>query len=614
MRRYTKIAVGLAALLFLACPVAAQVTIGDNLDLRLSGNLGLGYSGSYGESTASGHGINTGGQGQLDGSYYNPNFLAFRLQPYYNRSQNNSSFLSITNSSGYIGDVDFFHGSHFPGTFSFSKSFDGSGQFAVPGISGFTSHGGSQSYGITWSEVIPDWPTLTATYTLSSEHSEVFGASGENHDSIRNLNLQSYYTIADFRLNGMYMHQTQAATFPELLIGQPETNSRYASDTFNIQGAHRIFMNGEWYGAWTHSGFSGDVGEASNTVGSDGSNQLFSTGLNVSPTPKLSLSFNTDYNTNVYAALQQQVLQAGGGVLQNSFGHSSRGLGLNGFAFYTLTSHIALTGFAGHQTLFLPDGDRNISRYGGSVNFNYAQDFLGSFNFSIGAVDLMNEQGNQGGGLTGNVNFSRKVHGWELAASFNYSQYVQTLLATYTTSMYTYNGSVHRRWRSGLYWNAGFTSSRSALARTEGTGNHSEAFNTSIIYRRYSLNGNYTQAAGTSILTSHGIVPLPPGVPTDIAFQQFQYGARGFGFGASAVVKRFVWTAAYSKSNGHTFGGATPTNFDSRMLTGRLQYRVRKMYFNAGVTHFQQGFGALGTQPIDFNTYFVGFTRWFNVF
>jgi hypothetical protein len=38
------------------------------------------------------------------------------------------------------------------------------------------------------------------------------------------------------------------------------------------------------------------------------------------------------------------------------------------------------------------------------------------------------------------------------------------------------------------------------------------------------------------------------------------------------------------------------------------------MWFNAGFVRFHQTFGGLGTLPVDYNTYFVGFSRWFNVF
>ena len=52
---------------------------------------------------------------QLSGFYYNPKFLNFNVQPFYNRSQDNSSFQSVFSDSGVDASVNLFSGSHFPG-------------------------------------------------------------------------------------------------------------------------------------------------------------------------------------------------------------------------------------------------------------------------------------------------------------------------------------------------------------------------------------------------------------------------------------------------------------------------------------------------------------------
>jgi hypothetical protein len=613
MRWHVNFGLAMAALLTVAVPVPAQVTVGENTSLNLTGNLDFGYSGSYGDSSGSGHGINIGGQGQLTGSYYNPNFLSFRFLPYYNRSQNNSTSQSISDSSGFTGEADFFRGSHFPGAISFSKTFDASGQFGVPGLSGFTSHGGGRSAGITWSALVPNFPTLTASYSSSSDHSEVFGASGESQSQSRILNLQSLYSIDGFRFNTVYTRQSLDANFPELLIAsQSPTATSYGSNSINFQVNHKLPLNGQWDATLGHTSFSGDTHSGDQTNNNDGSNNLFGTGVVLNPVSKLSLSFNTNYNTNVYATLQQQILQAGGGIYEQNREFSASALSLNSFAFYTLTRHISLTGNWGHQTQYFGGETKSVSRYGGSANFNYSQKFLGSFTFSVGLVDLANQTGNQGTSLIGNVNFSRRIHGWEVGSGFNYSQFVQTLVGTYTTSNYDYNGSFRRHFRSGLYWSGSFLEHHSGFTQFAGAGNHSESYNTSFIVGRYNLNGNYSQSGGTTILTPTGLVS-PPGVPPNLG-NQYQFAGKSFGVGAGATIKRAYWTMSYSKSNGDVISGTNPSSFASTALNMRLQYRLRKLYFNSGFTHFQQSFGATGTQPINFNTYFVGITRWFNVF
>src|SRR5215471_18109117 len=95
--------------------VHAQVTVGET-NMSLSGLLGVGYSGeSQTNPSLSSHGIFVSGQAQLTGSYYNPNFLAFSVNPYFNRTQANSSFGSIFDETGISAGANLFSGGHFPG-------------------------------------------------------------------------------------------------------------------------------------------------------------------------------------------------------------------------------------------------------------------------------------------------------------------------------------------------------------------------------------------------------------------------------------------------------------------------------------------------------------------
>src|ERR1700740_3019550 len=57
----------LGILLLLALPVLAQVSIGDSINLNLSGDLNSGYTGSFGSTGGSSHGLGIGGDGYLFG-------------------------------------------------------------------------------------------------------------------------------------------------------------------------------------------------------------------------------------------------------------------------------------------------------------------------------------------------------------------------------------------------------------------------------------------------------------------------------------------------------------------------------------------------------------------
>ena len=82
-------------LLALVLPTRAQVQVGENTQMNLSGNLALGYTGDLSNYVGSDHGFNGSGNADLNGYYYAPSFLMFDVQPFYNQSRaNSSSFFS----------------------------------------------------------------------------------------------------------------------------------------------------------------------------------------------------------------------------------------------------------------------------------------------------------------------------------------------------------------------------------------------------------------------------------------------------------------------------------------------------------------------------------------
>lgn len=602
------------ALLFWLLPAAAQVTVGDNLNLNLSGSLSFGYNGTFGDS--SGHGLGLGGNGTLSGYYHNPKFISFRVQPYYNRSQSNSTFQSISNSSGFNSDASIFTGSHFPGSISFSKVYDSSGQFGIPGVSGLTTHGGGQAFSVTWSALLPKLPTVTATYALQSSNAEVYGAEAESLSNSRNFNLQSTYRLAGFHLQGFYTNQSLNATFPVLEPQSSEQQSNTGSSTVGLQASHAIPLHGQWFGGWSRSSFGGDYQSGTSTGSNDSTATTVNAGVSVNPLTRLTLSFNSAYNDNLFGTLQQQILQLGGAASINPVGreYASHAFSLSSSASYTVFSHLSVTGRWSRSQQYFNGDSHTIEQYGGTANFRYAQRFLGSLTFSVGVVDSATQLGNTGASLISDVNFSRRLHGWDVDASFNYAQQVQTLLAIYMTSSYGYGARARRRFNDRLTVSGGFSGRHSGMTPQEGTSNHSESFSGGLGYGRYAVSGNYSRSSGISVLTPQGLVAIPSGVPAPLVAQQTLYNASSFGIGGGATVKRLNVSLSYANAHSQVQDVARASSFKTKMLTGRLEYRLRKMYLNSGFTRFQQDFGAGRSRPTDINTYFIGISRWFNVF
>src|SRR5205823_90017 len=81
----------LGGILLAALSASAQLEVGDNWRMNLNGDVGYSYNGNINQGL-SGHSMGFTGNANLAGSYYNPNFLNFNVQPYYDRVQSNSVF------------------------------------------------------------------------------------------------------------------------------------------------------------------------------------------------------------------------------------------------------------------------------------------------------------------------------------------------------------------------------------------------------------------------------------------------------------------------------------------------------------------------------------------
>jgi hypothetical protein len=160
---------------------------------------------------------------------------------------------------------------------------------------------------------------------------------------------------------------------------------------------------------------------------------------------------------------------------------------------------------------------------------------------------------------------------------------------------------------------AAFRGRHSGINPQEGSSNRSEGFSGGFGYGRLSASATYSQSSGISVLTAQGLVAVPSNVPVSL-IQPTLFNARSFGFGGSATVKRMNISLSYANATSQVVDLVRPSSFQTRMLNGRLEYRLRKMYLNAGFTRFQQNFGVGRFAPTEQTTYFVGISRWFNVF
>ena len=291
----------------------AQVQVGDDVRMNLSGTLTAGYNGNYGDQIQSNHSLNYGGDVLLSGSYYDPNFLNFTINPYYNQSKADSGFQSLTDASGVIANANFFTGSRFPGYASYNYTRNSSGTFGLSGNPNFTTIGTGYGFGVGWSALLPNWPTFSASYSQGSGSGTLFGTTEESSSSTKTLNLRSSYQAAGWRLNAIYTHLNINSDFPSFLSGETGSNfSDSNGNSFGINGIHNLPWRGSVSVSFNHSSYSGDFGSTleQKTGVTDYTTNTETVNTSFHPTLKLGLFVNQSYTDNLNGFFYQNVINA----------------------------------------------------------------------------------------------------------------------------------------------------------------------------------------------------------------------------------------------------------------------------------------------------------------
>ncbi len=607
--------VGWLMLLVVVPPAMAQVQVGDELRMTAGGTLSAGYSANYGNDIPSSHGLNFGANGALAGSYHDPNFLNFNIIPYYNQSRANSSFQSLVDSSGVDATVNLFSGSRFPGYASYRYDHNSTGTFGLIGQPDFTTIGNGQGFGVGWSALVPEWPTLSVNFSHGSGTGTLYGTTEETSSTNNTLNVHSTYQLAGFHINGYYDRMTLDAKYPIFLTGLPEDEvSNSTGSDFGANVMHDLPWNGSFSATFNHSQMSGDYGLSNSDLVNTTSYTTNSETANASfhPTNKWSLFANQSYIDNLSGYLYQGNFNSGGGVLPSELGTSSDSSTVGGGTSYQFTPNLMgqVQATYYHQSYF---GNSYEGTYvSGSVN--YGRKLFNMFTFSGTVIESSNGLGTNALGFIGNVNFYRNFGPWETSGTFSFAQNVQSILITYTTSYYSYNANLHRRFGRGTQWTAAMNGNHSGYTNQPGTVNHSEAFSTSLALRKLSFNANYAQAAGNSVLTNSGIqpVPPPPGVPPAYLIL---YSGTVYGGGLTLTpTSRLSLTGTYSHAVSQTLSNSILSNNRTEIFYSQLQYRFRRISLLGGYTQFSQGISAAGTPAGKDYSYFIGVQRWINFF
>jgi hypothetical protein len=573
-------------------------------------NLSSGYSATYGNTSQSSHGWTFGGAGTFSGSFHSPNFLSYNFSPYLNQSRANSNFQSITSSSGLNLSTNIFAGSKFPGSLNYAKAYNSEGNYAVPGLANFVTHGNSDTFGINWNENLEGKPSFSAGYQMGKSKYNVYGSNDNGNNAFHSLNLHSGYRWEGFSLGSFYTHGNSHSMVPQIVAGQILT-SKSATDVYGANLSHQIPLHGSASASVNRSNWNSEFLGYTSTGTIDTLNAV----AGVHPTNRLSFSVSTNYSDNLTGQLEQSVISAGGVLPGLDTSQTSSSFDLTAVGTYTAMVNLQTAAFVERRTQSFFGETYGVTSYGGDATYTHGL-LNGTINASASVTaNSADRTGEDTIGFSATETYSNVLFGWHLNESFNYAQNVQTLLVTYTNSYYNYSGNVRRNWgRFNL--SAGAGGARTALTQQEGTTNSSETYNGSMGFGSYiAATGSYSRADGQALATGAGLVGVPVPVPVLPSDLVNLFGGKSYSAGlSSSPVKKLIMSATYANSNSNTWSNGISSANKNTQFNTLIQYQVRKMSVVSGFSRLEQGFSGTTGKPEIISTYYMGLTRWFNIF
>jgi hypothetical protein len=93
------------------------------------------------------------------------------------------------------------------------------------------------------------------------------------------------------------------------------------------------------------------------------------------------------------------------------------------------------------------------------------------------------------------------------------------------------------------------------------------------------------------------------------------YGGRSFSLGlSSSPIRRLTIAMSYVHANADMQSNSfSSLNFTEQFNT-LFQYQFRKVALTGGYSRLEQGFSTSGVPPANFSAFYIGLSRWFNLF
>jgi hypothetical protein len=183
-----------------------------------------------------------------------------------------------------------------------------------------------------------------------------------------------------------------------------------------------------------------------------------------------------------------------------------------------------------------------------------------------------------------------------------------------TTSTYGYGGTIRRKINPQTHWGASFRGSHSGLATNSDSSNRSESFTSNLSWRKFGVSGNYSQSSGIAVLSANGGIIATP-IGSLISDNLYVFNANSWGVsGSTRILARLNVSGGYSKVSSDTTQGLIGLLSNGERYNARMEYVLRRFSIQGGYSRVSQDVSALPGGPRVTNSYYITFSRWFNVF
>ncbi len=590
----------LVAVLGIAPWLGAQVHLGD-LSLTGTEGLGVGYAAQYGD-LSSGHGLNWGSQTTINGSYYDPRFLNFSVVPYFNQSRANSDSASVSNATGITAVTNLFSGSRIPTSVNYAYSNDSLSNYNL-GEQSFTTHGSSTTFGVSSSVSLWKIPTIGVMYQQGGSASELYGNNQEAFSHFHSFNLNTGYKLAGFRLHGGVGAHWGDSEIPNL-FSEGSSNYDSSSRSYNVSATHNFPFHGGAGIGYDHETYSGSYTGGYNA----GSFDLVNGNINMNPIQHLQISTDANFNDNLAGVLQQTITTTNGVIVINSDGHRSNSFLSSTVANYSGFNSIGLSGGYTYAQQEFAGGLYSSHALHGQISYSKRNLLGGMFNATFGVTENIRQINYRGYNVL--ASWSRRFGAWGVTAGGSYNRDTQTVLLAYTTTGYSFSGSVNRKLGS-FSWSAAAATSKSKFNQLGDAASKAESLSSTLSAKRFSVGGTYTDSSGNSFLTSTGLASNT--LPGDVLISPVLFGGHSYSVsGAVYPFRSLELNGSYVNARSSTLFEAVSSANTTSSTNLRLTWLFRKLSFTAGYTNFNQGFSASPTGPTSFSSFYFGLQRWFN--